>query len=67
MIGVVTVVVILGATVVVADAVTVNGVFGVVPGVPESSIGEPGDGRGSARSSNPSGVGNLFSSSLSSL
>lgn len=55
------------ATVAVADAVTVDGVFGVVPGVPDNSIGEPGDASGSAKSSNPVGVGSLFSSSLSSL
>lgn len=51
----------------VADAVTVDGVFGVVPGVPDSSIGEPGDASGSTKSSNPLGVGSLFSSSLNSL
>jgi len=52
------------ATVAVADAVTVDG---VVPGVPDSSIGEPGDASGSAKSSNPLGVGSLFSSSLNSV
>lgn len=55
------------ATVAVADAVTVDGVFGVVPGVPDSSMGEPGDASGSAKSSNPLGVGSLFNSSLNSL
>lgn len=44
----------------------VGGVLGV-PGVTESSRGELGERRGSARSSRPSGVGNLFSSSRSSL
>lgn len=53
---------------VVADAATVDGVLGVViPGVPESSMGEPGDARGSAKSSNPLGVGSLFNSSLNNL
>jgi len=51
----------------VADAAIVDGVLGVVLGVPESSMGEPGDARGSARSSNPLGVGSLFNSSLNSL
>lgn len=51
----------------VADAAIVDGVLGVVLGVPESSIGEPGDARGSAKSSNPLGVGSLFNSSLNSL
>lgn len=57
----------IGLAAVVADAAIVDGVFGVVPGVPESSIGEPGDARGSAKSSNPFGVGSLFSSSLNNL
>lgn len=55
------------ATAAVADAVTVDGVFGVVPGVPDSSMGEPGDASGSAKSSKPLGVGSLFSSSLNNL
>lgn len=51
---------------VVPDVTTVDDVFGV-PGVLESSIGDPGDARGSAKSSNPFGIGSLLSSSLSNL
>lgn len=52
-----------GALMAVAEVTTdVGGELGV-PGVPESSRGEPGEGRGSTRSSSPSGVGSLFSSS----
>jgi hypothetical protein len=55
-----------GVTIVVIDAI-VDGVFGDVPGLAASSIGDPGEARGSTKSSNPLGVGNLFNSSLSSL
>lgn len=54
-------------TVLVIDAATVDGVFGDVSGVVVSSIGDPGEARGSTKSSNPLGVGSLFNSSLSSL
>ena len=52
--------------VLVGRTVDAGGVFGV-PGVLESSIGEPGDASGSTKSSRPSGVGNLLSSSLNKL
>lgn len=44
----------------------VGGVFGVL-GVPDNSMGEPGDASGSTKSSKPSGVGSLFNSSLNNL
>jgi len=56
-----------GVTIVVIDVAIVDGVFGDVLGVAVSSIGDPGEARGSTKSSNPLGVGNLFNSSLSSL
>lgn len=50
----------------VGGTVDAGGVFGV-PGVPDNSIGEPGDASGSTKSSKPSGVGNLLNSSLNKL
>lgn len=57
----------MGALMAVVEVTTDDGGELGVPGVPESSIGEPGDGNGSTRSSSPSGVGSLLSSSRNSL
>lgn len=61
-----TIVLLIDVVSVVAGPTDEGGVLGV-PGVPDNSIGEPGDGSGSIKSSKPSGVGSLFNSSLNNL